>query len=474
MANDDPNNTQTNPDSDQSTDELEEGAVGLEVTDTRVGWVYRLKKSQLVEELDRFGLEHEGSVTLLRRRLVKFLREGRATPRVEATPPSFFADPYSNSTASIPTCTTSYPPTTWIQVPVASVPTMTTTIAYQNTRPTPMYTTTAPTWIPPPTWQPPAPVQPPRTDLLRVHEWHVSFDGRTDPVAFMERLEEVCLRYNLATESLLPVLPELLTGMALAWYRNNQRYWRCWNDFLRAFRAFYLPTDYLIQLEAEISHRHQRRHEKAMDYVTDLQTMIRRHGTMSPQQELYWIHRNLLPEYRLFIHRSSCNTVAQLIAALKEYEDIRQESTSTPEVLAPAPRRSDPFREPRQAPYTSREVPTVMPARREEPRPSSTRYPPQVRQETPQPPPRQPRPEFRPPRTSPIQPIQSEGRRPPQTQAICWRCGQTGHYRQNCRNQPILFCSRCGRQGVLSRDCNCRPSGNENGAPQSGGLNRSR
>lgn len=37
----------------------------------------------------------------------------------------------------------------------------------------------------------------------------------------------------------------------------------------------------------------------------------------------------------------------------------------------------------------------------------------------------------------------------------CWRCGEFGHLRTQCRNPGLLFCSRCQRQGRLSRDCPC-------------------
>lgn len=37
----------------------------------------------------------------------------------------------------------------------------------------------------------------------------------------------------------------------------------------------------------------------------------------------------------------------------------------------------------------------------------------------------------------------------------CWRCGEFGHLRTQCRGPSLLFCSRCNRQGVMSRYCPC-------------------
>lgn len=42
---------------------------------------------------------------------------------------------------------------------------------------------------------------------------------------------------------------------------------------------------------------------------------------------LYWLHKNLLPEYRQFIPRHSFNTEFQLIERIREYEQLRKDLT---------------------------------------------------------------------------------------------------------------------------------------------------
>lgn len=47
------------------------------------------------------------------------------------------------------------------------------------------------------------------------------FDGKKDPVYFLERLQELIEAYSVDPEDVLKVLPELLTGKARPfWYRN--------------------------------------------------------------------------------------------------------------------------------------------------------------------------------------------------------------------------------------------------------------
>ncbi|KAJ8967491.1 hypothetical protein NQ314_002806 [Rhamnusium bicolor] len=67
--------------------------------------------------------------------------------------------------------------------------------------------------------------------------------------------------------------------------------------FTRDFRTFYFPVNYLEDLEADISRRLQKPDKPTTNYLTDLQTLVRRHGDFNPEQELRWLYRNLLPDY---------------------------------------------------------------------------------------------------------------------------------------------------------------------------------
>lgn len=94
-------------------------------------------------------------------------------------------------------------------------------------------------------------------------------------------------------------MPEILQGEAALWFRNNRTMWRIWEDFTTDFKTFYFPVNYQVDLEAEISRRLQRPLESIPSYITDMQILMRRHGHMTKDQQLPWLFRNLLPEYRL-------------------------------------------------------------------------------------------------------------------------------------------------------------------------------
>ncbi|KAJ8949764.1 hypothetical protein NQ314_008117 [Rhamnusium bicolor] len=401
-----------------------EDTENIELGDLRLSWIYKLKRDQIDAELGKFRLDLTGTVEEKKRRLIRFIREGCTSP----LPPAVFP---------------SIPPPFSLQLP-----------------PVARATAALPYRLAP---------ESPALDPWQVHKWNTHFNGKGDPAAFLERLDEICSYTNIRQEQLLPVFPELLQGPALLWYRNNKSHWDTWAKFTRDFRTFHFPVNYLEDLEADISRRLQKPDEPATNYLTDLQTLVRRHGELNPEQELRWLYRNLLPDYRQYIRRNDFTDVSSLTAKIKEFELLREEVRQVYDGEEPLPRRNTIRRfenrsseqysvPPRQA--ESRPV-VVRPV----PMPRNTRLPATPREEPPNIVRQQDRPAA--PQTAPRtyrSPEASENR-PATTAATydrnsCWRCGRTGHFRSECRFPPRLFCSRCGRQGIMTRDCQCPRTGN--------------
>uniref|UniRef100_A0A1Y1LV18 Retrotransposon gag domain-containing protein n=1 Tax=Photinus pyralis TaxID=7054 RepID=A0A1Y1LV18_PHOPY len=66
-----------------------------------------------------------------------------------------------------------------------------------------------------------------RTEICdKVRKWGVRFDGTGDPLAFLERIDELRECYGFRDSDLLHTLPEMLKGKALLWYRNHKDFWR--------------------------------------------------------------------------------------------------------------------------------------------------------------------------------------------------------------------------------------------------------
>ncbi|CAG9773242.1 unnamed protein product [Ceutorhynchus assimilis] len=78
-------------------------------SDFRTSWIYLLRKNDLLLQLQKFNLDDSGNVEQLRRRLARFIRDGKATPQ-----------PSGNGAFVFP------PPSTTTPVPTASLITTTT------------------------------------------------------------------------------------------------------------------------------------------------------------------------------------------------------------------------------------------------------------------------------------------------------------------------------------------------------------
>jgi len=131
------------------------------------GWVYQLSKAELATELDRLGIENEGNLDCLRRQLSRYIDlnpDYVYSPLIETSPEDLEAMEQK-----------------------------------EDTRPTPTDTAKV---------------------MNQIRKWGCHFDGK-DPLAFLERIEELRQGYGYSGEQLLLGLPELLWGDTLLWYRNN-------------------------------------------------------------------------------------------------------------------------------------------------------------------------------------------------------------------------------------------------------------
>ncbi|XP_074114899.1 uncharacterized protein LOC141537675 [Cotesia typhae] len=151
-----------------------------------------------------------------------------------------------------------------------------------------------------------------------------------DVLDFLERLEELAESYGYEMDDLLPCIPILLREKALLWYRNNKRVWDSWEDFVLDLKAFYLPPGLELELEEQIRNRVQGPIESAAEYATRIQTLMRRHGQMSPSARLTRLYQNLRPEYRRYMKRTEFSSVPELLRLAGELEQLTvQEKASS-------------------------------------------------------------------------------------------------------------------------------------------------
>jgi len=238
-------------------------------------WIYHLTKDQIIKELERLGLNSEGTTATLRNRLSCY-----ASQHPE----------YSYASNS-------------------------------KTEPDNMEPSRA-------TREAASDVESPRSDMTKVinqiRKWGCHFDGK-DPLSFLERVEELQQGYGFSGEQLLMGLPELLRGETLLWYRNNRTSWTTWEEFSQEFRQQYLPRRYRTQLVREIQGRMQRPDEPFQKYATAMLTNMRRAGGFSQEEQIDRLYENMHPEYKLYVRLDDISNLSELSARATEYETIEKQ-----------------------------------------------------------------------------------------------------------------------------------------------------
>lgn len=313
-----------------------------------------------------------------------------------------------------------------------------------------------------------------------VRKWNLRFDGRRDPVSFLERLEELTETYNLASDEILKVMPEILTGTALLWYRNSKEIFFNYYEFRQHFEMQFLPPGYRRNLDEEIRKRTQGQNEPFRNYVVAITTLIRRQGNLSGQERLDLIFSNMRPDYKLMVRRQDCVSLAQLMERAEEYEAyLRDRETFRPPppptmALVPevAYQHKKTFVRALDSSAVGKDLPlsnslTTCPLSDGKHAVGSGytkkgEFPtPQRRSNNTSPARRQYFPQVRGVGASPIHPQGSgEGARSPH---ICWNCHREGHSYRNCDQPKYIRCFYCKADGVMTTRCPCR-QGNSNWA----------
>ncbi|KAH8288007.1 hypothetical protein KR054_009928, partial [Drosophila jambulina] len=84
-----------------------------------------------------------------------------------------------------------------------------------------------------------------RSTLIdKMTKWGLSFDGTSDPLSFMEHLEERAETYRVEWKYLSHVISVLLAGRAENWFRTSGLQGRAWTEVRREFLEFFLPPRY--------------------------------------------------------------------------------------------------------------------------------------------------------------------------------------------------------------------------------------
>lgn len=227
---------------------------------------------------------------------------------------------------------------------------------------------------------------------------------------FLLRLEELCTLFNLSSRDLMAVLPQLLTGSALRWYRN-QGPAISWDNFYARFYDAYLPREQDADLLQKILQRRQAKDERPHHFVTTIAEMnAAMDNPLAMNVLLSMIKNNLLPDYQHKIGNMEFVDVQDLITECLRIETLLK--------------RIQRFEPPPTELLQDADfgVPDFRPASRREP---------------------------------------LQDRRAQAAFSVnavtsgCYNCNQPGHFYKDCPFPKSTFCKLCGKKGTSTSDC-CR------------------
>lgn len=212
---------------------------------------------------------------------------------------------------------------------------------------------------------------------------------------------------------------------------------------------------YQVDLMVEIMNRMQRPSESVTKYITDMQTLMRLHGDLSVQEQLTWLFRNLLPEYRLHLFQCNFDDISSFVKATRELEflmqevKVAQEQEHTEEQTYSSASRTD-FSRHSSSKRSSSPVETVCNPSIEQNNhtPPPVKIPKVQQSSTNQ----TNKSNLFPTSRNHFTPSTS---RTEASKTLCWRCGKQGHFRYECKGPKKLFCSRCLKTNIMSKDCPC-------------------
>lgn len=246
-----------------------------------VGWVYKRNKYELMAIARNLGLDDEGRLDDLRKRLSSFIQGGNYSAKIKGRLVEWEARFAKESGFSLGGAATSMGGCAYQESepdlrkaqernPLStaslklSVPTASGTAgSRRNERPrefcfgddnnaltpAPKADRRIPIRSPSPERHPPWNV------AEQVQKWGMRFDGRSDPLGFIEILEERVITYGIELDRMPRALSEVLVDKAAKWFVTRGLRDVSWVEFKKEFLELCLPPQYLERLEDQIRAR---------------------------------------------------------------------------------------------------------------------------------------------------------------------------------------------------------------------------
>ena len=116
-------------------------------------------------------------------------------------------------------------------------------------------------------------------------------------------------------------LPVLLDGLALKWFKINEKNFYSWQKFKKEIKCHFGDDDFDRRIREQIHSRIQGKNERIDEYLTNIQGLINRLDNEIPVvEQLDWAHRGLRLEYHRVIRRSYFKSFRELSQLGRSWE----------------------------------------------------------------------------------------------------------------------------------------------------------
>ena len=123
----------------------------------------------------------------------------------------------------------------------------------------------------------------------QVRKWRMRYDGQTDPLEFLETLQERAFTYDIDLDLMPRVMNEIFVDRAARWFLSSGLRDVSWANFRDGFLEFFFSPNYLERLKDEIRSCRQRNGECFKDYLIEIKVLMH-HAGYSAAQELYRVN----------------------------------------------------------------------------------------------------------------------------------------------------------------------------------------
>lgn len=264
--------------------------------------------------------------------------------------------------------------------------------------------------------------------FVPIHKWNIYFDGESDLLSFLERVEELREARGVSKDQLLSAGAEMFKGSALYWFRSVRHSIHDWDTLVRKLRATFLPCDFEMTLMDEIRGRTQGASERVAVYIAKMENLFGRLGEKQPESvRAALIRRNLLPYLQERIALFELTRVSELTRVCLMVEDVQtrvaqyKSPPTSGRLLAP----DLAYRGPRGSTRVSElQCPAEVSSSGDS--------------------------------RAAVQPIAVDSVPVARTginQSRCWNCRTLGHNYRTCTQPRVRFCYRCGRPDATTRSC---------------------